>query len=49
MEELNNQYIVLGGDEKLKELQEYQDITKVGNKKVLKEEKLIILVILGRY
>src|SRR5699024_5254766 len=33
MEELKNQYIILGGDEKLKELQECQDITKVGNKK----------------
>lgn len=39
MEELNNQYIVLGGDEKLKELEEYQDITKVGNKKGIKKRK----------
>ena len=40
MEELNNQYIILGGDEKLKELQEYQDITKVGNKKGIKRRKV---------
>ena len=40
MEELNNQYIILGGDEKLKELQEYQDITKVGNKKGVKRRKV---------
>ena len=40
MEELNNQYIVLGGDEKLKELEEFQDITKVGNKKGIKRRKV---------
>lgn len=39
MEELNNQYIVLGGDEKLKELEECQDITKVGNKKGIKKRQ----------
>ena len=39
MEELKNQYIILGGDEKLKELQECQDITKVGNKKGVKKRK----------
>ena len=39
MEELKNQYIILGGDEKLKELQECQDITKVGNKKGIKKRK----------
>ena len=39
MEELKNQYIVLGGDEKLKELQEYQDITKVKNKKGIKKRQ----------
>lgn len=39
MEELKNQYIVLGGDEKLKELEEFQDITKVGNKKGIKRRK----------
>lgn len=39
MEELNNQYIVLGGDEKLKELEECQDITKVGNKKGIKRRQ----------
>ena len=39
MEELNNQYIILGGDEKLKELEEYQDITKVGNKKCIIKRK----------
>lgn len=39
MEELKNQYIILGGDEKLKELQEYQDITKVGNKKGIKKRQ----------
>src|SRR5699024_182643 len=39
MEELKNQYIILGGDEKLKELQECQDITKVGNKKGIKRRK----------
>src|SRR5699024_7877231 len=40
MEELNNQYIVLGGDEKLKELEEFQDITIVGNKKGIKRRKV---------
>ena len=40
MEELKNQYIVLGGDEKLKELEEFQDITKVGNKKGIKRRKV---------
>ena len=40
MEELNNQYIVLGGDEKLKELEEFQDITKVGNKKGIKRREV---------
>ena len=39
MEELKNQYIILGGDEKLKELQECQDITKVGNKKGIKKRQ----------
>ena len=39
MEELKNQYIILGGDEKLKELQECQDITKVENKKGIKKRK----------
>lgn len=39
MEELNNQYIVLGGDEKLKELEECQDITKVENKKGIKRRQ----------
>src|SRR5699024_1855806 len=39
MEELKKQYIILGGDEKLKELQECQDITKVGNKKGIKKRK----------
>ena len=39
MEELNNQYIVLGGDEKLKELEQCQDITKVGNKKGIKKRQ----------
>lgn len=39
MEELKNQYIVLGGDEKLKELEECQDITKVGNKKGIKRRQ----------
>lgn len=39
MEELKNQYIVLGGDEKLKELEECQDITKVGNKKGIKKRQ----------
>ena len=39
MEELNNQYIILGGDEKLKELEECQDITKVGNKKGIKKRQ----------
>ena len=39
MEELKNQYIVLGGDEKLKELEEFQDITKVGNKKGIKKRQ----------
>lgn len=39
MEELKNQYIVLGGDEKLKELEQCQDITKVGNKKGIKKRK----------
>lgn len=39
MEELKNQYIVLGGDEKLKELEEFQDITKVGNKEGIKRRK----------
>lgn len=40
MEELKNQYIVLGGDEKLKELEEFQDITKVGNKKGIKKRQV---------
>ena len=39
MEELKNQYIVLGGDEKLKELEQCQDITKVGNKKGIKKRQ----------
>lgn len=39
MEELNNQYIVLGGDEKLKELEEFRDITKVENKKGIKKRQ----------
>ena len=39
MEELKNQYIILGGDEKLKELEQYQDITKVGNKKGIKKRQ----------
>ena len=39
MEELKNQYILLGGDEKLKELEQYQDITKVGNKKGIKKRQ----------
>src|SRR5699024_451857 len=39
IEELKNQYIILGGDEKIKELQECQDITKVGNKKGIKKGK----------
>lgn len=40
MEELKNQYIVLGGDEKLKELEQYQDITKLGNKKGIKKRQV---------
>ena len=39
MEELKNQYIILGGDEKLKELEQCQDITKVGNKKGIKKRQ----------
>ena len=39
MEELKNQNIVLGGDEKLKELEQCQDITKVGNKKGIKKRQ----------
>ncbi|AWY02872.1 hypothetical protein [Staphylococcus phage VB-SauS-SA2] len=39
MEELKNQYIILGGDKKLKELEEFQDITKVGNKEGIKRRK----------
>ena len=40
IEELKNQYIVLGGDEKLKELEQCQDITKVGNKKGIKKRQV---------
>src|SRR5699024_5547200 len=39
VEEINNQYIVLRGEEKLKELKKYQEMTKVRNKKGIKKRK----------